>query len=444
MSKSLKGMLSILLAAAIPACAAGDESGYEQVGGDGGSGAGGEQACVPNHQTQCACPGGGQGIQICNLDGSGFGACDCSGVGAGGSTSSGTGGGGSDPCGDGLCAPGEDCHSCTQDCGVCEPCDIAPSCDNSMIPPADVPHLTDFDVPAMVQLSTAQIEQRLIDAISQGGSAMRVLAASLSDPTPGEHRLVTKLREIFAAHPEAAAAVRRQLDRKVDVAGAVDLSHYGNMFPVLEQDVPMTPMDVEYPGGTMECGAPMLRMTIASITVHEEDDDFANDIVYCIAQSETANGGEIRVTPQTSNLDQGESYQFAIESGVFWGQLGPATPGGNIQITYDCIEADTNDGYQNLIDAIGGAADGIGDVIPGDSGWIFETVADIAPIVSGGLALDGDDHLFNAQQIIPLDRQLELTNGAYWTVRRNGTHILSDWDWEIFIKAWGCAEYGTL
>ena len=60
------------------------------------------------------------------------------------------------------------------------------------------------------------------------------------------------------------------------------------------------------------------------------------------------------------------------------------------------------------------------------------------------LALDSDDHLFNAQQTVPLDMQLELTNGAFRTVRREGTHNLSDWDWELVVKAWGCAEYGLL
>jgi len=163
-----------------------------------------------------------------------------------------------------------------------------------------------------------------------------------------------------------------------------------------------------------------------------------------VVQAEAATGAEVRITPQTPNLDQGDSFQFALESGVFWGQAEPTTPAGNLMITYDCIEADTTDGYQNLVNAIGDAATQVGDVVEGDNGWIFKTAGAIAPVVSSGLALDSDDHLFNAQQVIPLDKQLELTGGAYWTVRRAGTHNLSDWDWELFISAWGCAEYGTL
>jgi hypothetical protein len=29
-------------------------------------------------------------------------------------------------------------------------------------------------------------------------------------------------------------------------------------------------------------------------------------------------------------------------------------------------------------------------------------------------------------------------------VSRKGTHINSDWEWELRIEAWGCAQYGTL
>lgn len=34
-------------------------------------------ACVPGAQHACACPGGPQGVQVCNNQGSAFGRCDC-------------------------------------------------------------------------------------------------------------------------------------------------------------------------------------------------------------------------------------------------------------------------------------------------------------------------------------------------------------------------------
>ncbi|RLB50924.1 MAG: hypothetical protein DRI90_23340 [Deltaproteobacteria bacterium] len=434
------GALLVLAAAALPACAASDsnDESNDPQGGTGGDG-GSDQVCVPGHQTTCSCPGGDDGVQVCLPDGSGLDACDCGPSGTGG-----TGGGETDACGDGFCGDGEDCHTCEDDCPPCEPCDIAPSCDNAQIPPQNLPHSTEFDVPKMDWVSPEQLQQRLAQYVQEAAPEMRVLAAALATaPARDEHPYVGALREVFAAHPGAAEALRTQLG----AAGMGAAEDYRQAFP--ERRLPridgdVQAMDVVYPGGTMECGAPLLRLNVAKITVHEEDDDFANDIVYCLIQAETAAGAEIRITPQTPNLDEGESFEFSLETSVFWGQQGPTTPAGNMLITYDCVEADTSNGYQDLIDAIGGAATQIGDVVEGENGWIFTTAGAIAPIVSSGLALDGDDHLFNAQQTIPLDKQLELSNGAYWTVRREGTHLNSDWDWELFIHVWGCAEYGTL
>ena len=130
-------------------------------------------------------------------------------------------------------------------------------------------------------------------------------------------------------------------------------------------------------------------MRVAKVIVHEEDDDFANDIVYCSITSETMAGSEIRVTPMTPNLDQGEEFAFGIESGILWGQQGPRTPGGNMLFTYDCFESDTNDGYKNLVDSIAAGADKVGGVA-GDNGWIFTTVGAVAPILGSAVALDGE------------------------------------------------------
>ena len=396
-------------------------------------------ACVPGHQTICACPGGGEGIQVCSEDGAGFSACDQCQSAPDPMDPTDPG----DPCGDGMCADDESCHTCADDCGTCAPCEIAPSCNNATVPPASLPHWSQYDVPKMEHMTQQMMEQRLADLVAEAGHSIRVLAAALDDaPASDEHGFVTALREVFDEHPVAADALRRQLSH----AGMVSPKAFRAIYPEVRfvDFIEDGLYDVVPPGGTMECGAPLLRMAVSSIRVHEEDDDIANDIVYCVVQAEAGGGAEIRVTPKTPNLDEGESHTFALEAGVFWGQQGPTTPAGNVLVTYDCIEADTTGGYQALINAIGMAAGQIGNSVQGENGWIFDTAAAIAPVVSTGLALDQDDHLFNAQQTIDLADQLELTNGAFWTVRRDGTHLWSDWDWELTIKAWGCAEYGVL
>ncbi|MBI4701407.1 MAG: hypothetical protein HY744_09645 [Deltaproteobacteria bacterium] len=433
-----------------PGCAAGDSdsSGLDLGGGDGGGGAGGPMVCTPGQQLGCGCPGGGTGVQVCLPDGSGLGPCECTPFSQGGGGAGGSGP--SEPCGNGTCDDDENCHTCNKDCGICKPCDIAPACENVQIPPPSPSHMAELDIPKMEYVPPAKILARLQHELGQAPDAVRVLVAALDAVArPGENPLVTALRDVFAGHPAQAQELRSALA----AAGLASIAAYRDAFP--EPALPGSgwqptggsadaPLDVVPPGGTLECGAPLLRIGVMKITVYEEDDDWANDIVYCVLQAEAAAGGEIRITPPTPNLDEGDSYTLSLLAGVFWGQKEPRTPAGSMMITYDCFEADTNDGYQNLVGAIGDAASKVGDAIPGDSGWIFKTAGALAPVVSQGLALDGDDHLFNAQQNIPLEKELPMTNGVFWTVRREGTHLNSDWDWELLVEAWGCAEYGTL
>lgn len=434
MLRSLLAVSCLSLPFAI-GCAAGQDvesmgSGGADTGGAGGAGTGGSASlCVPGQQVSCACPGGTSGVQACNAAGSGFDKCDCNG---------GNGGSGGAPigCGDGFCAGSEeDCRSCEADCGPCAPCTIAPSCDNAQIPPATMGHVTDLDA-FLHPVSQAEILARFEALVAARGPGVRLIAAALGPARAGEPALVAAVREALEKQPR----LRDALDRHLIAAGLeplapVDVSDFEK--PVF------TPLNTEFPGGTIECGAPLLRIRVATVTVHEEDDDIANDIVYCALSSEAKTASEIRITPETPNLDEGDSFTYPIESGVFWGQKEPETPGGNLLLTYDCFEADSSSGYQQLITDIGAAATQIGGVA-GSYGWVFDVVGAVAPVVSGAVGLDGDDHLFNAQQTIPLDKQLDLTNGRWWSVRRSGTHINSDWDWELRVEAWGCAEYGTL
>jgi hypothetical protein len=271
---------------------------------------------------------------------------------------------------------------------------------------------------------------------------MRLLVAALSsDPEPGEHPLATRLRQVMAQYPRQAEKLRQALQQ----AGMPALSSYRALHPTPSPLGPtITPMGNEFPQ-PMDCGKPLLRIGVTHVIVHEPDDEVLSaDQVYCLVQSEAQTGGEVRVTPITPELAEGDSYVFSLESGVFWGQQDPRYAGSDIQITYDCIESDSDDGYANLIKAIGDAAIEIGGVIPGEVGWIVLIAGVVAELVAAGLAADTDDALFNAQQVIPQDKELELTNGAWWSVRRSGSHNMSDWDWELTIKAWGCAEFGTL
>ena len=63
------------------------------------------QVCAPGRQEACACPGGGQGAQVCNTEGTGYGACAPCDANAGGS-----GGGGGEAGAPDCGTKGESCE----------------------------------------------------------------------------------------------------------------------------------------------------------------------------------------------------------------------------------------------------------------------------------------------------------------------------------------------
>ena len=61
------------------------------------------------------------------------------------------------------------------------------------------------------------------------------------------------------------------------------------------------------------------------------------------------------------------------------------------------------------------------------------------------ITVSGDELVFNAQQTIAKEKLLDLTNSRSWKIRKahDGGFLGWDWDWELTIESWGCAD-GTL
>jgi hypothetical protein len=309
-------------------------------------------------------------------------------------------------------------------------------CDGALVPPVIATHAETLDD---VQLSYVDPEQALANIawhVESADVGTRLLAAALADARVGEHELVARVREILAEQPAAAAALRRQLA----VAGLADPEAYRDAHPE-----PAAALDLAAPGGPVAggmpqpCDNPRLRVRVARLDVLEEDDDIANDEVYCVISAEGGAAAEIRVTPITSPLDEGDSIEYALAQGVVWGQNDLVAPMGGLSLTYNCIESDSSDGYSGLLEAIGNAAEQAG-AMSEDNGWIFDAVGIVSDLLPSVLALDSDDQLFNASQIVPADMHLALTQGAYWEVRRSGTNLNSDWDWLLRMEVWGCHD----
>ena len=75
---------------------------------------------------------------------------------------------------------------------------------------------------------------------------------------------------------------------------------------------------------------------------------------------------------------------------------------------------------------------------------MFPVIGLAADVIAAALALDSDNHLFNASQVVPAELQLGMTTGVGWSVERDGVNALENWDWELRMEAWGCTDDGTL
>lgn len=404
------------------------------IGGAGGasstSGAGGDattsepiQACAPNAQQACSCTDDlgvtTESTQTCKQDGSGWGECDCA-------------------CGDNLCddTGGENCHTCKSDCGACAPCEYK-SCDQAKIPPpaATMLHAGGLDTQLALVSPSSRVEN-LQARLADPDPGMRVIIAALLPARADESQSVAYLRGLYAEHPADVARIRQGLAE----VGLVDLSQYADRFPAPGS---MHTMGLTPDGGTEECGAPLFRVRLAQVTtvrVHST----TNDQVYCAVTAESNAGDEVAVTPATSNLGKGDSYQYTIANGIVWGNAGPRAPKGPLRLTYDCFEQDDPDGAKNLLEAIGTAAGSVGSIPGMPYGWAFGVGGAVLSGVGTIIGQNKDDHIFNATQTIAAEDQLELTKGAYWTVSRGGDQTIGRWQWDLRMEIWGCAEYGVL
>jgi hypothetical protein len=280
--------------------------------------------------------------------------------------------------------------------------------------------------------SKPQLLAELRAEVASGSLRARYLAAALAPAQAGESLDVAVLRDLIANNASIHAAVTRH----AATLGFGNVAAYRAQFPVATGHVLDTPVDA--------C-SPSLKIRLGKITVTEEDDDVANDEVYCSISATAKDVQELRITPKTRPLDEGESQSFTGDESVVFGQGAARAPGGDITMKYDCFETDSAAGYAAFIKAAADAAKKYGTkVVSADNAGYVSTGADlVSAFLPQILALDSDDHLFVASQTIPVAKQMELAKGASWTLRKSGTHLWSDWDWTLTMEAWGCAANGT-
>jgi hypothetical protein len=372
----------------------------------------GNAKCEPGDAPSCKCKGGKSGTKSC--DNGKLSSCDCSGA---------------------TAAVESSAPAATAPRPVCT--ELA-SCDNLAPPPTFQPaqNLT----VALVARNKAEILADLQAEVARGSDRARSLAAALDGAIPGEPTVVTALRQAIGENPSLEATVRRH----VPELGFGSLEAYRSRFPlsfVTTKNRTLTTLAV-----TDSC-APSLRMRIAKITAHEDEDILTDDEIYCSVSATAKEVQELKITPKTPPLGNGESQTFNATETVFFGQGKPRDPGGNdIVIKYDCFEAEGNAGYAAMVGAAAKAAREYGrDVTEeGDENGYVATGANlIGTFLPLFLALDGDDHLYKAEQRIPAAQHKDLAKGATWEIKKSGKHFFSDWEWSLTMEAWGCSVNGS-
>lgn len=339
-------------------------------------------------------------------------------------------------CGDGVCEAWEGCSDCSADCGECAMCEHAPACEGNLQPPTITEEMTGLTT-QMSPLTKDELLRRVSARIEAADAGVRLLAHSLAPPVPTEPVQVTLVRARLAEHPELEIRIRSALGR----AGLRSVQQYRDLHPLVPHGEALT--QPTRPAAV--CDNPRLRIRVASITVNEDYDDVTDDVVYCIITTEAETASELHLVPPTIELDEGDTHHYSPTAGIIWGadnQLAP--PGGNMHITYDCFESDEADGFKQLLKAAAEMVGGVGGVpIPGLEGWTVPGDV-VASLLMSLIALDTDDYLLNAQQIIDEELLLELTQGRYWNLRRADSGTFWAWDWTLRLEAWGCTDDGVL
>lgn len=366
-------------------------------------------SCAAGGEADGPGPGGSSGSAGAGLTGGSGGT-----GGTGASAGAGGSAGAAAICGDSVCAPTEDCVSCAQDCSCsCE----APSCSGASAPPAQPITKLDWNI-KLEPISGAARDARIAALLDRDPKARAILRAWLGSPAP---EVPSALVDVGAPLLQSSTALSARLRPLVALPSQALPPHSATATP----------------GSSAACGRPLLRARVARIEVLEEVDDIRNDVVYCVVNAEAPSKEEVRVTPTTPKLDNGQSYNFTVKEGTFWGTDQLRDPEGNLTITYDCIEQDNASAYSELIQAVGNALQKVGE--QQENAWL-SSAGTAATIVNMALAQNSDDHVFNAQQTLDANEYLNVASGVKWTITKQGKHIASNWQWRLTVEMWGCAE----
>jgi hypothetical protein len=330
--------------------------------------AGSDASCEPGQSVSCACLGGGAGVRICDPPG-GYGSCQCPHPDA------------SRPavCGDGVCDPGETCTACSNDCGECPRCDLAPSCSEGLALPSQ-PRAVAF--------------------------------ADLSAPAPPD--------ENDAGAPLASTCQDAQLRLRI---ARIDVGHQAQ--------------EPWLPTGTLS-GPPqsyycLLQASDGAIVSSGGADAGSNGTVEVALTRPTA------LIADFGGADFGPADSiFWGQKGprLTQGNL-------TITYSCFQQKQPGSDSWANVLGAAAMAAGSLSNAGPYGWAFGLGSIAlQVAAAAVASAQQQGDWHMFDVTHTIDKSRLLDLTNGRTWDFKQEGgdSAFHNPWSITVRVESWGCAD----
>lgn len=202
-------------------------------------------------------------------------------------------------------------------------------------------------------------------------------------------------------------------------------------------------VDAGAPAENARCLPPQLRVRIQKLDMHAGGGEG-----YCIVEATDGVTSAAAMTMKTAAIGAGDDFPFPVDQALLWGQRRPECTSNNLTLTYYCFKVIDNSTWSAAAKAMGDTAVQFGgSPFAGQYGWAFGLGGAASNAVAAGItAAQKDEIRIKIQQTIPANALLDLTNGRTWSVRSRVKEkctpvgCLRDFDWELTLQAWGCAE----
>ncbi len=285
-------------------------------------------------------------------------------------------------------------------------------------------------------VSVQTIREGLASRIASRAPELILLAHWLLRTPTGSPEVDARLRELPASN-DGARKIIGVLDAQFDGWRELAEIPWNSTLPNADPPgIERTWQGLETSG----CGEMRLQMALGSVTVHQRDDNFVDDRVYCIVRATDGNGDmELSQTDVSPPLGPGATHYYS--DGTFFGRGGPRDPGSSLMVEYDCWEMDDESEYEQFQEVLDLVMRASKLLPPGQFKAAIVFAAKVAGVlIELGKLFDGDDYLFRTKEnFTRQDLWVLAATQPERSFTARGIHYGSAWSWEFSVLADACA-----